>query len=42
MIDSENHGERGSSVIGYTIATWDVMNVPERQPSGFFPLETKR
>jgi hypothetical protein len=36
-----HHGERGSSVIGYTITPGEVVNVPEKQPIGFFPLEEK-
>lgn len=36
-----HHGERGSSVIGYTITPREAMNVPEKQPIGFFPLEEK-
>jgi hypothetical protein len=37
-----HHGERGSSVIGYTIASREPLDVPEKQPIGFFPLEEKR
>lgn len=36
-----HHGERGSSVIGYTIASPEAMNAPEKQPIGFYPLEEK-
>ena len=37
-----HHGERGSSVIGYTIGPREAMSVPEKQPIGFFTLEEKR
>jgi hypothetical protein len=37
-----HHGERGSSVIGYTLASEEPVNVPDKQPIGFFPLEEKR
>lgn len=37
-----HHGERGSSIIGYTIAAGEAMNFPEKQPIGFCPLEERR
>ena len=37
-----HHGERGSSVIGYTIGLREPLNVPEKQPIGFFALEERR
>ena len=37
-----HHGERGSSVIGYTIGPREAMSVPEKLPIGFFTLEEKR
>lgn len=37
-----HHGERGSSVIGYTIAPREPIEIPEKRPIGFFSLEEKR
>lgn len=37
-----HHGERGSSVIGYTIVCQGQTDIPEKQPIGFFLLEEKR
>jgi hypothetical protein len=34
-----HHGERGSSVIGYTIVTLEPIEVPEKRTIGFFSLE---
>lgn len=37
-----HHGERGTSVIGYTIASPEPIEIPEERPIGFFSLEEKR
>jgi hypothetical protein len=37
-----HHGERGSSVIGYTIVPREPTDATEKPPIGFFPLEEKR
>jgi hypothetical protein len=36
-----HHGERGSSVIGYTLTSREPVNIPDKQPIGFFPLEER-
>lgn len=37
-----HHGERGSSVIGYTIVPRERNEILEKRPIGFFSLEEKR
>ena len=37
-----HHGERGSFVIGYTIALREPNNLEQSRAIGFFPLEEKR
>lgn len=37
-----HHGERGSSVIGYTFVLPEPIEIPEKRPIGFLSLEEKR
>ncbi len=37
-----HHGERGSSVIGYTIVPREPTDATEKPPIGSLPLEEKR
>jgi len=37
-----HQGERGSLVIGYRLGPCEAINVLEKQPIGFFPLEERR
>jgi hypothetical protein len=36
-----HHGERGSSVIGYTVVPRETIEILEKRPIGFFALEDK-
>lgn len=37
-----HHGDRGSSVIGYSVAPREPVEIPETRPIGFFALAEKR
>jgi hypothetical protein len=36
-----HHGERGSSVIGYTVVPRETIEIPKKRPIGFFALEAR-
>jgi hypothetical protein len=36
-----HHGERGSSVIGYTVVPRETIEIPKKRPIGFFALEDR-